>query len=93
MQLHSIHKQVVHSQSLLPTRLLHHRSLYKYIHKVHHEWQAPIAIASSYAHPVENIITTYIAVSAGAFVSKATIPVAWLWSVLVGDATFDLSKL
>jgi hypothetical protein len=42
---------------------------------------------------VENIITTYIAVSAGAFVSKATIPVAWLWSVLVGDATFGLSKL
>ena len=36
-------------------------------------------LASSYAHPVENIMTTYIAGSAGALVSKATIPVAWLW--------------
>ena len=60
-------------------RVLHHRSIYKYVHKVHHEWQAPIAISSAYAHPVEHIITAFGAVSAGAFVTKATIPVAWLW--------------
>jgi len=35
------------------------------VHKIHHEWQAPIAITASYAHPIENIITVYVSVSAG----------------------------
>ena len=33
-------------------KLLHHRSIYKHIHKKHHEWQAPIAAAAVYAHPL-----------------------------------------
>ena len=38
-------------------KMLHHRSLYKHIHKKHHEWQAPIAAAAVYAHPLEHAIT------------------------------------
>ena len=38
-------------------RLLHHRLLYKHMHKIHHEWQAPIAMAANYAHPIEHILT------------------------------------
>ncbi|GAA5926423.1 hypothetical protein JCM3775_001012 [Rhodotorula graminis] len=34
-------------------RLMHHRALYKHVHKVHHEYSAPTGLAAEHAHPIE----------------------------------------
>lgn len=37
-------------------RLLHHKRIYKYIHKVHHEFITPFGMQAEYAHPLETLI-------------------------------------
>jgi len=41
-------------------RLAHHRLLYKHVHKIHHEWTAPIALASDYCHPLEHLLVNVL---------------------------------
>jgi len=49
------------------------------MHKIHHEWQAPIAAAANYSHPVEHIITGQVSGTAGILLTGATTPVSWIW--------------
>ena len=44
------------SHYLFLFRLLHHKAIYKYIHKMHHEWVSPIAAVAIYSHPVEHLL-------------------------------------
>lgn len=37
-------------------RLMHHPSLYKHVHKIHHNFQAPFGMVAEYAHPIETIV-------------------------------------
>jgi fatty acid hydroxylase domain-containing protein 2 len=32
-------------------RIMHSKYFYKKIHKIHHEWKAPIGVMAVYAHP------------------------------------------
>lgn len=36
-------------------RLLHHKSLYGPIHKLHHQFNVPFGLAAEYAHPIETL--------------------------------------
>jgi len=51
-------------------RILHFPIFYKYIHKLHHEWNAPVSIAAAYAHPVENLVSNVLPAFAFLYIRK-----------------------
>ncbi|XP_031981238.1 fatty acid hydroxylase domain-containing protein 2 isoform X1 [Corvus hawaiiensis] len=60
-------------------RLVHHPVLYKYIHKKHHEWTAPIGVVSIYAHPIEHIISNTLPVMTGPMIMGSHIVSISAW--------------
>uniref|UniRef100_A0A2M4AIN1 Putative sterol desaturase n=1 Tax=Anopheles triannulatus TaxID=58253 RepID=A0A2M4AIN1_9DIPT len=71
-------------------RLLHHGQLYRYIHKRHHEWTAPIAITAIYCHPVEHALSNLLPVGVGVLTTGCHISVAWLWFTLAISNTLHV---
>lgn len=41
-------------------RFLHRPKLYPKIHKIHHKFTAPVALAAQYAHPIEHLVANII---------------------------------
>lgn len=63
-------------------RLLHHRRLYSKIHKVHHEWTAPVGVVSMYCHPIEHILSNIIPVTVGPLLMGSHLATTWMWFTL-----------
>ncbi|CAL1526800.1 unnamed protein product [Lymnaea stagnalis] len=64
-------------------RLLHHPRLYRFIHKRHHEWTAPISIVSIYAHPLEHIVSNMLPSALGPILMGSHLATAWMFWALV----------
>ena len=73
--------------SVFTCRLFHHPKLYKYIHKTHHEWTAPVGVASIYCHPLEHFVVNLGPVVAGPIVAGSHLAVAWFWFAMVVIST------
>ncbi|PVD34707.1 hypothetical protein C0Q70_05984 [Pomacea canaliculata] len=63
-------------------RLMHHPCLYKHVHKMHHEWTAPIGIVSIYAHPIEHCISNLLPPAMGPLLLGSHLATSWLFFAL-----------
>ena len=71
-------------------RLLHWPLLYRKIHKIHHEWTAPISISSLYCHPVEFLLSNMIPLLAGPLLLGSHAMTYFVW-VCIGLASTTIS--
>jgi len=63
-------------------RLLHHPYLYRRVHKMHHEWTAPIGVTSIYAHPIEHVFSNMLPPVLGPLLMGSHFATALLFFVL-----------
>jgi sterol desaturase/sphingolipid hydroxylase (fatty acid hydroxylase superfamily) len=60
-------------------RILHHPSIYKYIHKHHHRFNHSIGIAAQFAHPIEDVLANIAPTIVGCLVMQSHLFTFWLW--------------
>jgi sterol desaturase/sphingolipid hydroxylase (fatty acid hydroxylase superfamily) len=70
-------------------RMLHHASIYQYIHKKHHRFNMSIGIASAFAHPVEDVLANLIPTLVGCMIMGSHVVVLWAWLTLRLMETID----
>lgn len=70
-------------------RLLHWGKLYRMVHKVHHYWQAPIAISAIYCHPYEHFLANLLPVLLGPLVVGCHRSTLCIWLIVVHIVTLN----
>ncbi|KAL4660020.1 fatty acid hydroxylase domain-containing protein 2 [Arapaima gigas] len=67
-----------HRQALA-FELFHHPVIYKHVHKIHHEWTAPVGVVSLYAHPLEHVLSNMMPALIGPVLLGSHLATTSLW--------------
>ena len=67
--------------------MLHHKKVYEYIHKKHHEWTASVGLTSLYVHPVDHIFSKILPPAVGPLLLGSHVATSWLWFCLALTST------
>ncbi|KAL4928148.1 sterol desaturase family protein [Aspergillus undulatus] len=59
-------------------RALHHPYFYRKIHKKHHEFTTPVALAALYCHPVEYVLSNILPVALPPYILGSHVVVFWM---------------
>lgn len=60
-------------------RIAHWGPIYRFVHKRHHEFRAPVAMSAIYCHPLEHLFCNLIPVHAGPLLCGSHLSVAAVW--------------
>eukprot|EP00056_Hartaetosiga_gracilis_P018865 m.12225 g.12225 ORF g.12225 m.12225 type:complete len:282 (+) comp7141_c0_seq1:177-1022(+) len=70
-------------------RILHHRSIYKYIHKMHHQFASTVGVSVLWAHPIEVTFAFVIPALAGPYILKTPFSIILFWMTIRVSETVD----
>ncbi|CAM9091170.1 unnamed protein product [Ectocarpus fasciculatus] len=70
-------------------RALHHKSIYKYIHKQHHMFKVNVAMSAEFANPIEEVFANIIPTMLAVLLLGSHMLVIALWLVIRVSETLD----
>lgn len=70
-------------------RLMHDKRLYKYVHKIHHTFQAPFGMVAEFAHPMETVVLG-LGFFFGIILTTSHFILLWAWVTIRLMETIDV---
>ena len=71
-------------------RILHHKAIYQYVHKQHHEYSGTVSISSEYAHGIEALFSNILPTLGGVMLFPTHPLVVLVWLLMRMWQTYEV---